>query len=57
MSAADLRDVVLTVADRFKMQPSEIGRLRSRELIYWYEGAVRLNDADRETLRRMAGAK
>jgi hypothetical protein len=57
MSAADLRDAVLTVADRFKFSPLEIGRLRLRELIYWYEGAVRLNNADRETLRRMTGAK
>ena len=48
MSAADLWDASLTVADRFKFQPSEIGRLKVSELIGWYDGAVKLYERDSE---------
>jgi len=46
MSAADLWEVSLTVADRFKMQPSEINGLRLSEIMAWYEGAIRLYKRD-----------
>jgi hypothetical protein len=40
--------MILTVADRFAFGPREIMQLTVRELIYWYNGAVRLSEHDRD---------
>ena len=46
MSATDLRNIILTVADRFKFPPDTYFKMKISDLIWWYEGAIELYKAD-----------
>ena len=50
MSAADLREMILTVADRFSFSSSEMWRMSITKLWFWYNGAIDLYKADREAV-------
>lgn len=50
MSAADLREMILTVADRFSFRSFEIWNMSISELWFWYDGAIDLYKADKEAV-------
>lgn len=47
MSAADLRSIILTVADRFSFPANDYFKMKISRLLWWYYGAVELYETDK----------